>query len=120
MPRATNAPATRARRKRVLHKAKGYFGNKSRLYRYAKDAVDRAEKYAYRDRRVKKREFRKLWIARLNAAVRPHGITYSRFMNGLKRANIGLDRKQLSELAIHDDAAFRKIVDQAKAAIGNN
>ena len=116
MPRATNAPATRARRKGVLHKAKGYFGNKSRLYRYAKDAVERPERYAYRDRRVRRREFRKLWIIRLNAAVRPHGISYSRFIDGLNKAKIELDRKQLSELAIHDEAAFAKVVEQAKAA----
>ena len=117
MPRATNAPATRARRKRVLSKAKGYFGNKSRLYRYAKDAVERAEKYAYRDRRVRRREFRKLWIVRLNAAVRPHGLCYSRFVEGLNAANIGLDRKQLSEMAIHDEAGFAKVVEQVKTAL---
>lgn len=119
MPRATNAPATRARRKRVLQKAKGYFGNKSRLYRYAKDAVERGERYAYRDRKVKKREFRKLWIARLNAAVRPQGLSYSRFIDGLTKAKIGLDRKQLSEMAIHDPEAFTKVVEQAKAALAN-
>lgn len=117
MPRATNAPATRARRKRVLKKARGMFGNKSRLYRYAKDAVNRGECYAYRDRKKKKSEYRKLWIVRLNAAVRPHGITYSRFMNGLQKAGIELDRKMLSEMAIHDEAAFAAIVEKAKAAI---
>ncbi len=117
MPRVKNAPTTRARRKRVLKKAKGYFGNKSRLYRYAKDAVNHSECYAYRDRKRKKSEFRSLWIVRVNAAVRPHGISYSRFMNGLKKAGIELDRKMLSEMAIHDEAGFTKIVEAAKAAL---
>lgn len=117
MPRVTNAPATRARRKRKLKQAKGYFGNKSRLYRYAKDAVSRAGKFAYRDRRKKKSEFRQLWIVRINAAVRPHGLSYSRFMEGLKKAEIGLDRKALSEMAIHDEAAFGALVEKAKAAL---
>mgnify|MGYP001343153731 CR=1 FL=1 len=110
MPRASNGPATLARRKKVLKKAKGYFGNKSRLFRYAKDAVDRAEVYAYRDRRKKKTEFRQLWIVRINAICRSNGINYSRFINGLKKANIQMDRKQLSELAIHDEAAFLALI----------
>ena len=92
MPRASNGPATLARRKKVLKKAKGYFGNKSRLFRYAKDAVDRAEVYAYRDRRKKKTEFRQLWIVRINAICRSNGINYSRFINGLKKANIQMAR----------------------------
>jgi len=117
MPRATNAPATRARRKRILKKAKGYFGNKSRLYRYAKDAVVRAGVYAYRDRRKKKTEFRQLWIVRINAACRANGISYSRFMAGFKKTGMELDRKSLSEIAIHDEAAFKAIVEKAKAAI---
>jgi large subunit ribosomal protein L20 len=117
MPRVTNAVYTKARRKRILKKAKGYFGNKSRLYRYAKDAVQHAEIYAYAHRRRKKGDFRALWIARINAAVRPAGITYSRFISGLKIVKIDLDRKALSELAIHDAAAFSKIVDQVKAAL---
>jgi len=117
MPRVTNAVYTKARRKRILKKAKGYFGNKSRLYRYAKDAVQHAEIYAYAHRRRKKGDFRSLWIARINAAVRPAGITYSRFISGLKVAKIDLDRKALSELAIHDATAFSKIVDQVKAAL---
>lgn len=117
MPRATNAPATRARRKRVLKKARGQFGNRSRLYRYAKDSVNRGEVFAYRDRKKKKSDFRQLWIVRINAAVRPHGLSYSKFMAGLKAANIGLDRKQLSELAIHDEDAFNAIVEKAKAAL---
>ena len=114
MPRATNGPATRARRKKVLKKAKGYFGNKSRLFRYAKDAVDRAEAYAYRDRRKKKSEFRQLWIVRINAICRNNGINYSRFIRGIKAARIDMDRKQLSELAIHDEAAFLQLIKKAK------
>ncbi len=117
MPRATNAPATKARRKRTLKKAKGYYGNKSRLYRYAKDAVQHAGRYAYRDRKKKKGEFRQLWIVRINAACRPLGISYSRLMNGLLAAGIELDRKQLSEMAIHDEAAFAAIVEKAKSAL---
>lgn len=117
MPRVTNAPATRARRKRILKKAKGYFGNKSRLATEARDAVERAQKFAYRDRRKKKSAFRQLWIVRINAACRPLGITYSRLIQGLKKASIILDRKSLSELAIHDAAAFETIVNKAKSAI---
>ena len=116
MPRASNGPATLARRKKVLKKAKGYFGNKSRLFRYAKAAVDRAEVYAYRDRRKKKTEFRQLLIVRINAICRSNGINYSRFINGLKKANIQMDRKQLSELAIHDEAAFIALIEKAKKA----
>ncbi|MBC2593068.1 50S ribosomal protein L20 [Ruficoccus amylovorans] len=117
MPRATNAPASRERRKRVLKSTKGYFGNKSRLFRYAKDAAMHAGVYAYRDRRKKKTEFRQLWIIRINAACRINGIAYSRFMAGLKAANIELDRKALSELAIHDEAAFAALVEKAKTAV---
>ncbi|MEM0965236.1 MAG: 50S ribosomal protein L20 [Verrucomicrobiota bacterium] len=116
MPRATGTPATRARRKKVLNKAKGYYGNKSRLFRYAKDAVERAEKFAYRDRRKKKSEMRKLWIVRINAACRASGINYSRFVAGLKTAGIEMNRKTLSELAIHDPEAFEGLVKQAKEA----
>lgn len=116
MPRSTNAPATLKRRKKVLKKAKGYFGNKSRLFRYAKEAVDRAECYAYRDRRKKKSEFRKLWIVRINTACRAHDINYSRFMHGLKLSGIEMDRKQLSELAIHDEDAFGLLIKKAKEA----
>ena len=117
MPRARNAPATRKRRKKVLKKAKGYFGNKSRLFRYAKDAVERAEKYAYRDRRKKKSEFRKLWIVRINAACRAEGMRYGQFINGLTKANIQLNRKVLSELAIHEPDAFKELVGKAKTAL---
>ena len=116
MPRATNAPATRARRKKVLKKARGYFGNASRLFRYAKHAVDRAEQYAYRDRRKKKSEFRQLWIVRINAACREEGINYSRFMNGLKKLGIEMNRKSLSELAVNEPDAFNALIEKVKAA----
>ncbi|MDR2341098.1 MAG: 50S ribosomal protein L20 [Puniceicoccales bacterium] len=119
MPRATNAGATRKRRKRILKQTRGYFGNKSRLYRYAVDAFWRAGCFAYRDRKKKKTEFRQLWIVRINAACRPLGIPYGRFMEGLKAANIELDRKSLSELAIHDAIAFAAIVEKAKEALKN-
>ena len=117
MPRATNAPASRARRKRVLAKAKGYRGRRSKLFRYAKDATMKGQYWAYRDRKTRKRNFRMLWVQRLNAAVRAQGLTYSRFAEGLKAAGIGLDRKILSELAISDEAAFGKIVERVKSAL---
>src|SRR5918911_5169810 len=105
MARATNSPPSRKRRKKVLKYAKGYFGSKSKLFRYAKEAVQHAWQYAYRDRKKKKGEFRALWIVRLNAACREAGITCSRFIEGLKAANIQLDRRQLSEIAIADATA---------------
>ena len=117
MPRATNAPASRERRKRVVDSAKGYRGRRSKLFRYAKDATMKGKYWAYRDRKTRKRTFRYLWIQRLNAAVRAHGLTYSRFAEGLKAANSSLDRKILSDLAITDEAAFKSIVDQAKSAL---
>ena len=117
MPRATNAPASRERRKRVLDQAKGFRGRRSKLFRYAKDAMMKAKYWAYRDRKTRKRTFRYLWIQRLNAAVRAQGLTYSRFAEGLKAANIGLDRKILSDLAITDEAAFKGIVEQVKSAL---
>jgi large subunit ribosomal protein L20 len=117
MPRATNAPASRARRKRVLEKAKGYRGRRSKLFRYAKDATMKGQYWAYRDRKTRKRNFRMLWVQRLNAAVRAQGLTYSRFAEGLKAAGVGLDRKILSELAISDEAAFGKIVERVKSAL---
>ena len=117
MPRATNAPASRERRKRVLKKAKGYRGRRSKLFRYAKDATMKGQYWAYRDRKTRKRTFRYLWIQRLNAAARANGITYSRFAEGLKAAGIGLDRKILSDLAINDDTAFKSIVKQTKNAL---
>ncbi|MBG29966.1 MAG: 50S ribosomal protein L20 [Opitutae bacterium] len=117
MPRVRNAVATKKRRKKVLKKAKGYFGNKSRLFRYAKDAVDRAESYAYRDRRKKKTTFRQLWIVRINAACRAEGLRYSQFINGLNKADIKLDRKALSELAIHEPEVFKELIGKAKTAL---
>ena len=117
MPRVTNAVATKKRRKKVLKATRGYFGNKSRLFKYAKEAMWRAGKFAYRDRRKKKTEFRQLWIVRINAACRANGMQYSRFMNGLKRLSIEMDRRSLSELAIHDEITFRELVEKAKVAL---
>jgi len=117
--RVTNSPASRKRRGRMLAAAKGFRLKRSKLYRYASDAVDHGRQYAYRDRRVKKRTFRYLWQIRVNAAVREVGLTYSRFMEGLKAAKIGLDRKVLADLAATDAAAFGEIVSAAKAALKN-
>ena len=117
MPRATNSPASRKRRKRILLRAKGLRGFRSKLYRYAKDAVYKARQYEYRDRKKRKGQFRRLWIQRISAAVRSEGITYSRFIEGLKAANIELDRKVLADLAVVDAAAFSAIVEQAKGAL---
>ncbi len=117
MARVTNSPASRKRRKKVLKYAKGYFGNKSKLYRYAKDAVQHAWQYAYIDRKKKKSAWRGLWIVRLNAACREAGISYSRFIEGLKAAGIQLDRRVLSDLAIQDAVAFKSLVAQAQAAL---
>ncbi len=119
MARSTNAAASRRRRKKVLKYAKGYFGSKSKLFRYAKEAVQHAWQYAYRDRKKKKSEMRGLWIVRLNAACRNAGISYSRFIEGLKAAKIELDRKVLSDIAIRDEAAFNALVQQAKDALKN-
>ena len=118
MPRATNSPASRARRKRVLLRAKGFRGFRSKLYRYAKDAVRKAQQYEYRDRKKRKGQFRRLWTQRINAAARAEGLTYSRFIEGIKAAGIEADRKILADLAVHDAAAFSAIVAQAKAALG--
>lgn len=117
MPRATNAPASRARRKRVIDASKGYRGRRSKLFRYAKDAQMKGKYWAYRDRKTRKRNFRALWITRLNAAVRAQGISYNRFIEGLKAANIGVDRKVLSDIAIQDEAVFAQITAKAKAAL---
>ena len=117
MPRATNSPASRKRHKKTLKYARGYFGSKSKLFRYAKDAVQHAWQYAYRDRKKKKAEVRSLWIIRLSAAARLHDLSYSRFIEGLHAANIGLDRKVLSDLAIRDEVAFTAVVNQVKAAL---
>lgn len=117
MPRATNSPASRKRRKRWLKKAKGFRGTRSTLYRYAKDAVFKAQTWAYRDRKNNKRNFRALWIQRINAATRAEGLSYSRFIEGLAAAGIELDRKVLSDMAIHDEAGFKTVVGQAKAGL---
>src|SRR3954465_5112529 len=117
MPRATNSPASRARRKRVIKSAKGFRGRRSKLFRYAKDATMKAKYWAYRDRKTRKRNFRMLWVQRLNAAARAQGLTYSRFAEGLKAANIGLDRKILPDLAITDEPACNVIVEQVKTAL---
>ena len=117
MARATNAVAAKKRHKKVLKYAKGYFGNKSKLFRYAKEAVQHAWQYSYIDRKKKKADRRGLWIVRLNAACRAAGITYSRFIEGLKAANIELDRKVLSDLAIRDEVAFNTLFKQAQDAL---
>ena len=117
MPRSTPNVASRRKRKRILKTTRGYWGNASRLYRYAKQAADRAGQYSYRDRRKKKSEFRALWIVRLNAACRANGISYSRFIEGLHAAKIELDRKVLSDLAIRDEVAFTGLVKQAQHAL---
>ena len=117
--RVTNSPASRKRRNRMLQAAKGFRLKRSKLYRYASDAVDHGRQYAYRDRRTKKRTFRYLWQARINAAARTAGITYSRLIEGLKAAKCELDRKVLADIAATDNAAFLVIVDLAKAALKN-
>ena len=117
MPRATNSPASRARRKRILLRAKGFRGFRSKLYRYAKDAVIKARQYEYRDRKKRKGQFRRLWIQRISAASRAQDITYSRFMEGVKAAKIDVDRKILADLAVNDITAFNAIVQLAKDAL---
>jgi large subunit ribosomal protein L20 len=117
MPRATNAVASRRRRKKIIAEAKGFRGRRSKLFRYAKNAVMKARVYAYRDRKNRKRNFRMLWQQRINAAARAHGLTYSRFIEGLKAAGIGLDRKILADLAVTDEAGFKAIFDLVKAAL---
>lgn len=114
MVRVKNSVATRARRKKVLKKAEGYFGSKHRLYKTAHEQVMHSERYAYRDRKQRKRDFRKLWITRINAECRVNGISYSRFIDGLNKAGIEINRKMLSELAIHDKEAFANLVKLAK------
>jgi large subunit ribosomal protein L20 len=117
MPRATNSPASRRRRKKTLEKAKGFRGRRSKLFRYAKNAVMKAEYWSYRDRKTRKRNFRVLWQVRINAAARAEGLTYSRFMEGLKASGIDLDRKVLADIAVTDEATFKGIVAKAKAAL---
>jgi large subunit ribosomal protein L20 len=117
MPRVKRGVTARARHKKVLALAKGFRGRRKNVYRIAKQAVMKAAQYAYRDRRNKKRDFRRLWIARINAAVRELGLTYSQFINGMNKAGIALDRKVLADIAVHDKAAFAGIVKQAKAKL---
>jgi len=117
MPRVKRGVTAKARHKKILNQSKGYRGRRGNVYRIAKEAVMKAGQYQYRDRRNKKREFRALWIARINAAVRELGLSYSVFMNGLKKASIDIDRKVLADLAVHDKAAFTKIAEQAKASL---
>ncbi len=117
MARVKRSVVARARHKKVLKQAKGYRGARSRVYRVAKQAVIKAGQYAYRDRRQRKRDFRALWIVRINAAAREFGLTYSQFMNGLKKAAIEIDRKVLAELAVNQKEAFAAIVEQSKAAL---
>ncbi|HOY58247.1 MAG TPA: 50S ribosomal protein L20 [Verrucomicrobiota bacterium] len=115
--RVTNAPASRKRRKRMLQAAKGFRARRSKLYRYASDAVDHGRQYSYRDRKTKKRTFRALWQIRINAAARAAGLTYSRFMEGLKAAKVELDRKMLAELAATDAPTFAELIKAAKTGL---
>ena len=117
MPRVKRGVTAHARHKKVIKKAKGYYGRRKNVFRVAKQAVTKAGQYAYRDRRQRKRQFRALWITRINAQSRANGLSYSRLINGLKKADIGLDRRVLADLAVHDKTAFAAIVEQAKAAL---
>ncbi|RKY61615.1 MAG: 50S ribosomal protein L20 [Candidatus Latescibacterota bacterium] len=117
MPRVKSSVTARRRHKKILKAAKGYWGNKSRNYRRAKEALLKAWSYAYRDRRQRKRDFRRLWIVRINAAARLYGLSYSQFMYGLKRAGVEMDRKVLADIAVRDPQAFEAVVEKAKAAL---
>ena len=117
MARVKRGVTSHAKHKKVLKAAKGYYGRRKNTIRIAKQAVEKAMQYAYRDRKVRKRNFRALWIQRLNAAVREHGLTYSRFIDGLTKAGVGVDRKVLADLAMHEPAAFNAVVEKAKAAL---
>jgi large subunit ribosomal protein L20 len=117
MPRVKRGVTARARHKKVLALAKGFRGRRGNVFRIAKEAVMKAGQYAYRDRRTKKRVFRQLWIARINAAAREQGLTYSQFANGIRKAGIDIDRKVLADIAVHDKAAFAGIVEQVKARL---
>ncbi len=119
MPRVKRGVQAHARHKKVLEEAKGYYGARSKVYRVAKQAVIKAGQYAYRDRRQKKRQFRALWIARINAGARDNGISYSRLIDGLHKANIEVDRKMLADLAVNDKTAFGVLAEQAKAALSS-
>ena len=118
MPRVKRGVTSRASHKKVIARAKGFRGRRNNVFRIANEAVMRAGQYAYRDRRRKKRDFRSLWITRINAAVREHGLSYSVFMNGLKKAAITIDRKVLADIAVLDKPAFTKFVEKAKASLG--
>ncbi len=120
MARVKSGVTAKARHKKVLDKAKGYYGARSKLYKTAKQAVIKAGQYAYRDRRQRKRQFRALWIARINAASRLHGLSYSRLINGLNLANIEIDRKILADIAVHDPEGFGVIAEQAKASLAQS
>ncbi len=120
MPRSTNSVASRARRKKILKQAKGYFGRRKNVWTVAKNAVDKAMLYAYRDRKVNKRNFRSLWITRINAAARLHDLSYSRLINGLNLANIEVDRKVLADIAVRDPEGFGAIAEQAKAGLAQS
>jgi large subunit ribosomal protein L20 len=117
MPRVKRGVVAKARHKKVLSKAKGYYGARSKLYKTARQAVTKSGEYAYRDRRQRKRQFRALWIARINAAARLHDLSYSRLINGLKKAEIDIDRKVLADIAVHDPSAFGVLAEQAKASL---
>ncbi|MBI1262107.1 MAG: 50S ribosomal protein L20 [Rhizobiales bacterium] len=117
MARVKRGVTTHARHRKIIKKAKGYYGRRKNTFRIANQAVEKAGQYAYRDRRARKRNFRALWIQRINAGVREHGLTYSRFINGLAKAGIEVDRKVLSDLAIHEPEAFKALVDQAQGAL---
>jgi large subunit ribosomal protein L20 len=117
MPRSTSAPARNKRKKKIFKEAKGYFGGRKNLFRVAKDAVEKGWEHAYRDRKKKKRNFRRLWIARINAAVREHDLSYSRFISGLKEAGIELDRKALADLAVRNPEAFGAVVSRVKEGL---
>tara|TARA_B100000745_G_scaffold211063_1_gene139804 strand:- start:334 stop:693 length:360 start_codon:yes stop_codon:yes gene_type:complete len=119
MPRVKRGVVARARHKKVLKAAKGYYGARSRVYRVATQAVTKAGQYAYRDRRQRKRQFRRLWIARINAAARTCGISYSRFINGLKKASVEVDRKILADIAVHDKDTFAKLAEKAKTGLAS-
>ncbi|HEB94892.1 MAG TPA: 50S ribosomal protein L20 [Sedimenticola thiotaurini] len=119
MPRVKRGVQAHAKHKKVLKEAKGYYGARSKVYRVAKQAVIKAGQYAYRDRRQKKRQFRALWIARINAAARENGLSYSRMINGLKKAGVEIDRKMLADLAIFDKPAFSALAEQAKASLSS-
>jgi large subunit ribosomal protein L20 len=120
MARVKRGVVSKARHKKILSKAKGYYGARSKVFRVAKQAVIKAGQYAYRDRRQRKRQFRALWITRINAAARLHGLSYSRLINGLHRAEIDIDRKVLADIAVHDPEAFGAIAAQAKAALADS